>query len=130
METHKIRILIVDDQLHVRKGLQALLESNDLFEVIGFATNGIQAIDVALSEVPDVILMDAHMPYLDGFETSRHLRKNHLSSGIILMDTVDDPHFEQRAAVNGVQSYIIKSKPEVDLIEKIIKIAHRNQTIH
>ncbi len=118
----KIRILIADDLSHVRKGLQAFLESDDRIEIIGFASNGIQAIDIARKELPQVVLMDARMPGLDGFEAARYIREHLPSVHIIMMETEGDPNFENKANLAGIQSYILKSKPELNLLDQITQI--------
>ena len=87
-----IRILIVDDQPHVRKGLQALLETDERMLVIGCATNGVQAIGMAAEYLPDVILLDAHMPSLDGIEAAYRIKENTPTARIILMGTEGDAY--------------------------------------
>jgi DNA-binding NarL/FixJ family response regulator len=118
-----IRVLIVDDQPHVRKGLQAILSTSERMRIVGCASNGIEAIHLAQKHCPDVILLDAHMPYLDGFEAAKTLLELVPADRIILMDTKGDTQFRSRARAWGMHSYLIKNQPETNLMKRIEQVA-------
>ena len=71
----KIRVLIADDHSLFAQALQAILGTDDRFEIAALAKNGKQAVELAESLEPDVVLMDISMPVLDGFAATKQLRK-------------------------------------------------------
>ena len=125
MEKRCIRILIVDDQPHVRKGLRALLETDERMHVIGFAVNGVQAICMAVEQQPDIILMDAYMPSLDGYEAARRIEEKIPSSRIILMDTKNDL---SQAVDVFLTPHLYKNQSETALIELIEQVFDRKSS--
>jgi DNA-binding NarL/FixJ family response regulator len=115
----KITILIADDQVHVRKGLQTFLELDERMDVVGTAANGPEVLRMAEQLHPDLILMDISMPYLDGLEATRLLSAKNLKAQIIAMDTSSHPEARQKAALAGIATFIEKDIPDNGLIEKI-----------
>jgi DNA-binding NarL/FixJ family response regulator len=141
-----IRILIVDDQPHVRKGLQALLETDERMLVIGFAANGVQAIGMAAEYIPDVILLDAYMPSLDGIEAALRIKEKNPTIRIILMGTEGDERIHARTETSiDMQTYVpvssqgnpelpeaafvYKDQSETALIELILQEMDRKERI-
>ena len=93
MDGGKIRILIVDDQSLLRRGLAALLNRNPDMEVVGEASNGEEALRVAAEVNPDVILMDVRMPVMDGVAATRELTRRGSGAGVIILTTFDDDEY-------------------------------------
>jgi len=116
--------LIADDQAHVRKGLELLLELQDDLEVVGTAANGLEAVELAEHLRPDVILMDLSMPHLDGFEAARRIRDKGLPASIIVMSAPGDPVSRQRAEQAGVVALIEKGDAE-PRFGRVIRSAYR-----
>jgi len=114
-----VRILIADDQAHVRKALQAVLQLEEDFEVVGTAANGVEAVALAEELRPDVILMDLGMPHLDGLEAARRIGHKNLPSLVIALTTPSDPESQQRATQAGAVAVIEKGMPDSALIEVI-----------
>ena len=115
----RIRILIADDQAHVRKGLQAVLELEDDLEIVGTATNGLEAVGLAERLRPDVILMDLSMPHLDGAEAAQRIRDKGLPPLIIAMTTHSNPESRRRAERAGTVALIEKDAPDISLSQFI-----------
>src|SRR5690242_10132760 len=85
-----IRVLVADDQRVVRDGLTMLVDLIDGIEVVGTAANGIEAVDFAASERPDVVLMDLRMPELEGAEATRRIRAALPDTQVLVLTTYAD----------------------------------------
>ncbi len=108
MSDDMIRILIADDHELFRRGLKMVLESEDDIEVLGEASDGQEAFDLAVAEAPDVIVMDVRMPVLSGIEATQ-LIKEHLPSAKILMLTISDEEDDLYQAIKaGANGYLLK----------------------
>ena len=104
-----IRVLLVDDHSLFREGLVNILASQPDFEVVGEASDGVEAIIKAKQLSPDLILMDVTMPVCDGLEATQHIKKE-LSDVTIVMLTVNDNDENVFEAIrNGAQGYLLKS---------------------
>jgi len=105
----KIRILLADDHPILREGLRAVLETQPDFEVIAEAVNGLEAVRLALTLQPDILLLDLEMPQLDGVETIRRLRQQQPQFG--RNDRVTRYHFH-REAHHDPPAEIRRKRPE------------------
>jgi RNA polymerase sigma factor (sigma-70 family) len=114
-----IRILLCDDQHLFRKGLRILLSLQPDFEVIGEAANGAEAIELARQHRPAVVLMDLHMPVLDGVSAIRRLRTDWPNCQVIALTTFDDDENVFEALRAGAIGYLLKDVPPEDLFEAI-----------
>src|SRR5216110_2391658 len=88
-----MRILLADDHQMFRQGLRTLLESNSGFEVVGEATDGRQAVEMARELQPDVVVMDVAMPHLNGIEATRKIRDNSAGSKVVALSMHTDRRF-------------------------------------
>jgi DNA-binding NarL/FixJ family response regulator len=113
-----IRLLVVDDEAMVRRGLRLVLEAEDDLAVIGEAADGLDAIEEARRLQPDVVLMDVRMPRLDGVEACRRLVAE-TSSKVVVLTTFDlDEHlFEAIRA--GASGFLLKASPPEELVSAI-----------
>ena len=96
-----IKVLVVDDTDHVRRMLCEMLEL-DGFNVVGDASSGKQAIELATSAPPDVIIMDYKMPGIDGLEAARKIKETRPDQAIVLYSAYLDEHVEKDAKDAGV----------------------------
>lgn len=106
--TTPIRILLVDDQQLIRLGFGLVLGAEDDLAVVGEASNGAEAIDLAASLHPDVILMDVRMPGLDGIEATRRIVAAHPDSRIIILTTFDLDEYAFGALRAGASGFLLK----------------------
>jgi DNA-binding NarL/FixJ family response regulator len=115
----RIRILIADDQAHVRKGLQVMLQLEEDLEVVGSAANGVEAVKLAERLSPDVILMDLSMPHLDGFEATQRISDKGLPCLVIALAIHRDQAEWKKAEQAGAVALIEKGTPDTGLIQVI-----------
>jgi len=109
-----IRVLIVDDHMMVRVGLERLLESFDDIEVVGTASSGTEAITLVTDTSPQVVLMDMAMPGIGGIDTTRLLTEAHPEVTVIALSTHNDPQHVAGALGAGARGYLLKDVgPEV-----------------
>ena len=122
----QITVLIVDDHTIVRSGVRLLLEAETDIQVVGEALNGRQALELAASLLPDVVLMDISMPEMDGLEATRQLKKllPQINVLVLTMHRSDDYFFEMLKA--GASGYILKGAKTSELIEAV-HIVHRGE---
>ncbi len=114
-----IRVLLVDDQPAVRQGLRIRLVLEPDVEVVGEAGDGAEAISLAQSLRPDVILMDVRMPGMDGISTARTLRAVAPESAVVILSFYDDARTRARAEEAGVTAFVAKHKVEETLLAAI-----------
>lgn len=111
-----IRILIVEDHLMVRAGLRALLERAADVEIVGEGSNGQDAVDLASSLKPDVLLMDIMMPHLNGIQAAERIRDLKLPVHIILLSMHADSGMVHQALSSGVRGYLLKTSVSDELL--------------
>ncbi len=104
----KIKVIIADDSDFVRDGMKIILEADGEFEVIGCASNGRDAIDIARTNRPDVFLMDIQMPVMDGIEATKIIIEEGLGK-VLILTTFDDDELVRRAIAGGASGYLIKN---------------------
>lgn len=114
-----IRVLLVDDQALFREGLGTLLSLHQDIEIVGEAGNGEEALHVAASLNPDVILMDLRMPVMDGVAATRLLKERGNPARVIVLTTFDDDETVFDGLRAGAVGYLLKDVPSEKLIEAI-----------
>jgi DNA-binding NarL/FixJ family response regulator len=114
-----IRILLAEDHTIVRKGIRAMLELDPCLIVLGEAKDGRQAINLAVTHQPDVILMDIAMPKLNGLEATRQLLKILPRTKVIILSAYDDDNYVSKAIDSGAVGYMLKQSSLDDLCRAI-----------
>lgn len=119
----KTRVLIVDDHALMREGIIAFLKFYDDIEIVGEASNGLEAIERAEKLKPDVILMDVSMPELGGIEATLEIKNRMPDMKILILTQYSDKEYVSRLLKAGVSGYILKQAVGTDLISAIRAVA-------
>ena len=118
-----VRVLVVDDQALFREALVTLLGARPEVEVVGEAGNGQQALERAAALRPDVVLMDLHMPVLDGIATTQRLRVEQPGVRVLALTTFDDDEDVFAALRAGALGYLLKDVSSDRLVEAVLSAA-------
>ena len=119
-ETSKrCRVMIADDTADVRLLLRVSLEVDGRFAVVGEAEDGAQAVELAVAEQPDVIVMDLAMPVFDGLEAIREIRSRRADAKIVVFAGFDAPHLSKEALALGAQAYFEKGTDLFEIAEAL-----------
>ncbi len=114
-----IRIVIAEDQALVRRGAAMLLSMEPDMEVVGQARNGAEAVELAKTLRPDVILMDLHMPVKGGVAATREITRDLPACQVLVLTTLNDDETVFEAVRAGAQAYLLKDADEEELLETI-----------
>ncbi len=112
----RLRILLADDHEIVRRGLRALLEKHEGWEVCGEASDGREAIEKALQLKPDVVIVDIGMPNLNGLDTTRQLLQHDPQFKVIVLTITDSDQVIREALDAGARGFVLKSDAARDLV--------------
>jgi DNA-binding NarL/FixJ family response regulator len=123
MSATPLRVLLVDDQALFREALATLLEVRPEVEVVGGAANGAEALARVAELGPDVVLMDLHMPVLDGIAATRRLRVEHPAVRVLALTTFDDDEDVFAALRAGAVGYLLKDVSGDRLVEALLAAA-------
>jgi DNA-binding NarL/FixJ family response regulator len=119
-----IRVLLVDDHPVVRSGLSGLLAAEDDLEVVGEAGDGMEAVSLAERLQPDVVLMDLHMPVLDGPGATTELARRVPGARVLVLTTFDTDADIVRAVEAGATGYLLKDTPRDQLVDAVRRAAN------
>lgn len=117
----KIRILLVDDQPTVLKGLELLFALESDLQIVAEANDGLTAIRLSKEFRPDVVVMDVEMPGIDGIETTKAIRQLDPDTKVIILSIHADPAIQARAQKAGAIAYVEKQGDAARLIKEIRK---------
>jgi DNA-binding NarL/FixJ family response regulator len=121
-----IRIGLVEDHKLVREGFKALLKAEPSFELVGEASDGLEAVEMVEKEKPDVLLLDLRIPRLHGIEVLRQLRDQPHTRIVVVSMHSDEPYVIE-ALKNGVSGYVLKDCSTAELVEAIRTAASGGQ---
>jgi len=122
-ESPDVRVLVVDDQQLIWDGIASMLDVQTGVSVVGTAKNGQEAIEQAAALTPDIILMDIHMPVMDGIAATEKLRQQLPGSQVVMLTTFDDEAYIIRSLQAGACGYLLKDIPVGDLAQAV-RLAH------
>ncbi len=122
-----IRILVADDHTMVRDGLNMMLSRQDDFEVVGEASNGREATELAARLNPDVILMDLRMPVMSGVEAMRSIGVQNPDARFIVLTTFDTDEYIFDAIEAGATGYLLKDASREELFSAV-RAVHRGES--
>src|ERR671934_1472894 len=116
-----IRVLIADDHRLFAQALEAILATDERLEMVGHAADGAEAVDLALSVKPDVILMDIAMPVMDGFQATKQIRKQWPAACVLMLTGSNARSDVDRARGAGAAGYVRKGRIAAELVDAIVE---------
>jgi DNA-binding NarL/FixJ family response regulator len=119
------RVLVADDEPLFVETVQALLAGDDRVEIIGTASNGHDAVDLAVALDPDVTLMDISMPMLDGIEATRRIREQLPDACVLVLTGSSISADVDRARQAGVAAFLTKDRLGTQLVNAILEVGER-----
>jgi len=120
----KVRILLADDHQLMRSGVRLMLEREPDMSVVGEASDGRQAVALAKSLRPDVVIMDIGMPNLNGIEAATQMTQENPELAIMILSMHPDETYVLRALKAGARGYLLKDSAEADLIKAVHVVAN------
>ena len=123
-----IRVAIADDQELAREGFSLILDAQTEIEVVGTAGTGAEAVDIARSLSPDVMLMDVRMPGMDGIEATRAITEANAVTRVLILTTFDLDEYVHKALLAGASGFLLKDAPRSQLIEAV-RTVHRGDVV-
>lgn len=123
-----LRLLLVDDQELIRESLSIVLNMEKEIEVVGLADNGRVAIELCEAKQPDVVLMDIHMPIMNGVEATRHIKQRWPQIRVIILTTFQEIQYVVDALSLGAEGYLLKAIHPKDLAAGI-RLVWKGETL-
>ncbi|MGG3564461.1 response regulator transcription factor [Neobacillus rhizosphaerae] len=123
-----IKVLIVDDQELIRESLSIVLGGEADFDIVGVAEHGLMALEQSKTLSPDLILMDIHMPLMDGVEATRQIKSQFPSIKVIILTTFQELEYVREALATGAEGYLLKAIHPRDLAAGI-RLVHHGGTL-
>ena len=122
IHVNKIRIAIADDHAVLLAGLKAMLNASPNFEVVGVASDGVEALKMLEKCSPDVLILDISMPGMGGVECLKEIRHRGLVCKILVLTMYDEEEYVKEVMRAGANGYVLKRSADTELIEGILKV--------
>jgi DNA-binding NarL/FixJ family response regulator len=119
----KIRLLLVDDNVSVRKGLRKMLNRSPEVEIVGEAGNGREALELMKDLDPDILLLDVEMPGMKGYEVARRLRDSGSSTRVLALSGYNEKRYILSMLANGAVGYLTKEDASQYLLSAVQEVA-------
>ena len=123
MSGRLIRVLVADDHPIVRSGIVALLQTAQDVEVVGEASTGLEAVDLALALAPDLVLMDLRMPGIDGDEATARILAAKPEIRVVILTTYESDDSILTAIEAGASGYLLKAAPQDEILAGVRSVA-------
>lgn len=123
-----IKVLIVDDQELIRESLSIVLGGEEDFEIVGVAEHGNLAVDLTNKHSPNLVLMDIHMPFMDGVEATKQIKSRFPKVKVIILTTFQELEYVREALAAGAEGYLLKAIHPKDLAAGI-RLVHHGGTL-
>ena len=114
-----IRLLLADDHKMVRDALAYLLKSRPDMEIVGLAADGIEAVEQARLQCPDVSIIDVSLPGMDGIDATRRILAECPESRVVMLSMYDTPDYVRRALQVGAMGYVLKDSAAAELVAAV-----------
>ena len=118
-----IRVMLVDDHILVLEGIRARLEQEEGIEVVGQATDGLEALELVNDLQPDVIMMDVSMPNMNGIETTKIFRERYPELKVLILSMHDNREYISQLMFHGAKGYILKDVSVEEMVRAIRTVA-------
>jgi len=119
----KITVLLVDDHALVRRGFRRMLDDDDVLEVVGEASNGAEAVQLAGRLKPQVIVMDCQLPEMNGLDATRKILAAQPETAILMLSMHSEDTLVRQALEAGARGYVLKNAMDLDLARAIKEVA-------
>jgi len=126
----KIRVLLVDDHAILREGIRYLLSASGEVEVIGEAQDGVEAIEMVDSLLPDAVLMDIAMPRMNGIEATTELKKRHPDLPVLILSMYDSEEYVLPILKAGASGYVLKRAAAQELVSALKAVMAGQLILH
>jgi len=126
----KIRIIIADDQPIVCEGLKVILQLEEDFEVVGVCSNGQEAVESCRIFRPDIVLMDARMPIVNGVSATKEITRLFPDSKVLMLTTFNEPQLVLDAIQSGVKGFLLKDMQPDDVCRAIREVNSGGAFLH
>jgi two-component system, NarL family, invasion response regulator UvrY len=124
-----IKVLVVDDFEAFRESVCSMLLQTNRFQVVGQAVDGFEAIEKAEALQPDLILLDIHLPRLDGIAATQQIRKLAPKAKILFLTGIDSPEMAEEALTTGASGYLVKFYAGKELLEALEVVMQGGQFV-
>jgi DNA-binding NarL/FixJ family response regulator len=121
------RVLLADDHALVRQGFRRILEDEPEITVVGEASNGLEAVELARAHTPDVVVMDMAMPEMNGIQATAEILKHAPETRVLILSMYSDVQYVKNALDAGAKGYILKNAIETDLTRAVRTVAGGEQ---
>jgi DNA-binding NarL/FixJ family response regulator len=126
---NKLKILLVDDHALVRRGFRRMLEDESSFQVVGEASDGLEAVTRAEELRPDVVVMDCALPQINGVEATRRILAKLPDTAVLMLSMHSEDTLIRQALAAGARGYILKNAMDLDLVSAIKKVAEGKMVV-
>lgn len=124
-----VKVILADDHAIVRAGISELLGMEESIKVVGEASNGAEAVELAREKKPDVVLLDVEMPVMGAKEAIGQILAASPSSKVVILTTFEDPGLVRDLMTLGASAYLVKSLRRQELVSSIISVAHEDRVV-
>jgi DNA-binding NarL/FixJ family response regulator len=125
-----IRVVLVDDHIVLLEGMSRIIEIEEDMQIVGQATNGLEAVSVVEKSKPDVVLMDINMPEMDGLQATQRIKEISPQTEVVILTMFDKEEFLFWVIKAGASGYLLKDSPSHEVIRAIRIVSRGESMLH